>query len=135
MRRSYVRFIVLVAVFSLGFIGGGLWLLHAQASGERTTAKVSDCVHRRIGRSTTDYCTGTWVAGGSLLEGGHVVIGTIDGANSGDIGNRIDVRLSGGRAYTTSKRLPIILLVLGALFALGGAYELRKQRQRAEGRT
>ena len=83
MRRSNKPFIVLVAVFSLGFIGGGLWMLHVQATGERTTAKVTSCVHRRINRSSvSDYCTGTWVKGGSLLEGGHVVLGTIDGAKT-----------------------------------------------------
>ena len=136
MRRSNKPFIVLVAVFSLGFIGGGLWMLHVQATGERTTAKVTSCVHRRINRSSvSDYCTGTWVKGGSLLEGGHVVLGTIDGANHDDVGNRIEVRLSGGRAYKDSKRLAIILLAIGVLFALGGAYELRRQRRPAEGAT
>jgi hypothetical protein len=123
-------FIVFVGLFSLAFIGGGLWLLHVQATGERTTAKVTSCVHRRINKSYTDYCTGSWVKGGSLLEGGHVVIGTIDGADSGDIGKPIEVRLSGDRAYTSAKRLPIILLAIGGVFALGGGYELRNDHRR-----
>jgi hypothetical protein len=90
---------------------------------------VSDCVHRRIGKSVTDYCAGTWVAGGSLIEGGHVVRRTIDGANSGDEGKTIDVRFSGGRAYTTSRRLPIILFAIGAAFLVFGGIEVRKQRR------
>ena len=64
--------------------------------------------------------SGTWVAGGSLLAGGHVVLGTIDGADSGDLGERIEVRLSGSRAYTTSLRVPIILIVIGLGIAAVG---------------
>jgi hypothetical protein len=67
------------------------------------------------------------VKGGSLLDGGHVVIGTIDGASRSDVGKKIDVRLSGGRAYTTSLRLPVILLVIGLLFAVFGGREIWKQ--------
>jgi hypothetical protein len=44
---------------------------------------------------------------------GHVVRGTVDGASADDVGKTIDVRLAGGRAYTTSLRIPIILLTLG----------------------
>jgi hypothetical protein len=119
--------VVLVVVMSAGFIGGGIFMLVVQRTGERTTATVSDCVHRRSGKATTDYCTGTWVEGGSVFAGGRVVRGTIDGAGPGDIGEKVDVRLSGGRAYTTSLRLPIILLVIGLLFAVFGGREIRKQ--------
>jgi hypothetical protein len=117
--------IVLVGVMSLGFTGGGLYILLVQQNGERATARVTSCQHRIRPQSIT--CRGSWVEGGSLLEGGRVVLGTIDGANSGDVGKRIKVRLSGGRAYTESKRLPVILIVIGLLFALGGAWEVRKQ--------
>jgi hypothetical protein len=123
-----VPLVVLVAVMSIGFLGGGVFMLIVQRTGERTTATVTDCVHRRVGKSSvTDYCTGTWVKGGSLLDGGHVVIGTIDGASRSDVGKKIDVRLSGGRAYTTSLRLPVILLVIGLLFAVFGGREIWKQ--------
>jgi hypothetical protein len=47
-----------------------------------------------------------------------------------DIGKPIEVRLSGDRACTTSKRLPIVLLAVGGVFGLGGGYELRKDRRR-----
>ena len=49
-----------------------------------------------------------------------MVTGTVDGANSDDLGKTLDVRLSGDRAYTKSWRVAIILLVLGAgVTALG----------------
>ena len=130
--RSSGPLIVLVGLMSLGFLAGGVLVLRAQHDGERTTATVSSCVHRRVARSTIDYCTGTWVQGGSLLTDGRVVRGTIDGANSGDVGKRIDVRVSGGRAYTTSKRLPIILFTIGALFALAGGYTVLKDSRRPQ---
>jgi hypothetical protein len=41
------------------------------------------------------------------------VTGTVDGADRGDLGHTLDVRLSGGTAYTTSLRVPIILIVIG----------------------
>jgi hypothetical protein len=60
------------------------------------------------------------VVGGSLVGGGgHVVLGSIDDANPSDIGKTIDVRVSGDHAYTASLRVPIILLILGLLIALG----------------
>jgi hypothetical protein len=77
-------------------------------------------VPRSGGRYRSDVCTGMWVAGGSLLERGRMVTGTVDGADSGDLGKTLDVRLSGDRAYTKSWRVAIILLVLGAgVSALG----------------
>jgi hypothetical protein len=88
-------------------------------TGERASARVTEC-HKSGGRYRSDVCSGTWVAGGSLLAGGRVVLGTIDGADSGDLGRTIDVRLSGDRAYTTSLRVPIILIVIGlGIAALG----------------
>ena len=64
---------------------------------------------------------GIRVAGGSLLADGRVVTGTVDGADSGDLGHTIDVRLSGGTAYTTSLRVPIILIVIGLALTVFGA--------------
>jgi hypothetical protein len=132
MRRGVMPLAVLVAVMSVVFIGGAAWLYDVQKHGERSTATVTDCTNRRTYKSTNIHCTGSWVKGGSLLEGGRVVLGTIDGANSGDIGKKIDVRLRGDRAYVESLRLPIILLVIGLLFAGFGGREVYKQ-MRAEG--
>jgi hypothetical protein len=50
-----------------------------------------------------------------------VVTGTVDGADRGDLGHTLDVRLSGGTAYTTSLRVPIILIVIGLALAVFGA--------------
>jgi hypothetical protein len=61
------------------------------------------------------------LAGGSLLAGGQVVTGMVDGADSGDLGHTLDVRLSGGTAYTTSLRVPIILIVIGLALTVLGA--------------
>jgi uncharacterized membrane protein len=118
-------FVVLVSVASLVFIGGGIYILLVQHNGTRATATVTGCDHRRTYKATSVVCRGTW------FDDGHVVIGTIDGAGPGDKGRKLDVRLSGGRAYTTSKRLPIILFSIGALFIAGGAYEVAR-RPRAQ---
>lgn len=103
----------------LGMLFGGTFLIVVQETGEPATARIIEC-HRSGGRYRTDVCTGMWVAGGSLLEDGRMVTGTVDGADSGDLGKTLDVRLSGDRAYTNSWRVAIILLVLGAgVSALG----------------
>jgi hypothetical protein len=118
--------IVFVAVFALGFIGGGVFILLTQQTGTPAEATVTDC--QRTGRSAYS-CNGTWVAGGDLISGGRVVRGTIDGASSDDIGETLDVRLSGDRAYTTSLRLPLVLIGLGVAFAALGGFELRRVRR------
>jgi len=134
-RRAYLAPVV-VLVAGLAFLAGGIFELVVQETGRPARATIVDCedVAGKYGGST---CRGTWVAGGSLLEGGHVVIGTVDGATRSDLGHSIDVRLSGGRAYTTSLRVPIILLALGACSLVGGVFAarglLRKARRaRAE---
>jgi hypothetical protein len=103
----------------LGMLFGGTFLIVVQETGEPATARIIEC-HRSGGRYRTDVCTGMWVAGGSLLEDGRMVTGTVDGASSDDLGKSLDVRLSGDRAYTKSRRVAIILLILGAgVTALG----------------
>jgi hypothetical protein len=115
--------IVLVTLFALAFIGGGAFVLVTQQTGTPAEATVTDC--QRTGRYGS-VCNGTWVAGG-----GRVVQGTIDGASSGDVGKTLDVRLSGNRAYTTSLRLPLVLIGIGLAAALLGGFELRAQARRA----
>jgi hypothetical protein len=111
--------LVLVLLGGLGMLGGGVFLIVVRETGEPAKATITEC-HESGGRYHSDVCSGTWVKGGSLLAGGHVVIGTVDGADSGDIGKTLDVRLSGDRAYTRSLRVPIILIAFGlALTAFG----------------
>ena len=103
----------------LGMLFGGTFLIVVQETGTPATARIIAC-HRTGGRYRSDACTGMWVAGGSLLENGRMVTGTVEGANSGDLGKTLNVRLSGDRAYTKSRRVAIILLVLGlGVTALG----------------
>jgi hypothetical protein len=115
--------ILLVLLFLLGGLGmlaGGIYQVVVKETGPRATARITEC-HRSGGRYRSDVCTGIWVAGGSLVAGGRVVTGTVDGADGGDLGHTIDVRLSGGRAYTTSLRVPIILIVIGLALTVFGA--------------
>jgi hypothetical protein len=113
--------LLLTLVFGggLGMLFGGTFLIAVQETGTPATARIVEC-HRSGGRYRSDACTGMWVAGGSLLAGGRMVTGTVEGADSDDLGKTLDVRLSGDRAYTRSWRVAIILLVLGAgVTALG----------------
>jgi hypothetical protein len=128
-RAGVLPLFILVTVMALVFFGGAAFIVFVQQNGPKTTAKVTRCNVRGV-RPRTYNCTGTWVAGGSLLDGGHVVIGTIEGAGRGDVGKQIDVRLSGERAYTTSRRLPIVLAGIGLMFAVLGGWEVRKGMRR-----
>jgi hypothetical protein len=123
--------VVFAVVFlgGLGMLGGGIFLIVVRATGEQATARVIEC-HTSGGRYRSDVCQGTWVAGGSLLAGGHVVTGTVDGADSGDVGKTLEVRLSGDRAYTTSLRVPIILIVIGLAVTAFGVRLLTIARRR-----
>jgi hypothetical protein len=114
-----------IALIGLALVGGGVYSLVKRETGTRARATVGDCVGNP-GRYTTQTCSGTWIVGGSLLHGGHVVFGTIDGADSSDIGKTIDVRVSGGEAFTLSLRVPIILLIVGGLIAGGGVFFMFK---------
>jgi hypothetical protein len=121
--KGRVLGILLVSLFLLGGLGmlaGGIHQVIVKETGEQTTARITEC-HKSGGRYRSDVCTGMWVAGGSLLARGHVVTGTVDGADSGDLGHTLDVRLSGGTAYTTSLRVPIILIVIGLALTVFGA--------------
>ena len=115
MRRRVGGIVVAVVILlsGLGFIAGGIFELVVRQTGTPATARIVEC-HRVAGKYHSESCTGTWVTGGRLVGGnGHVVTGTIDGASGNDVGRTIDVRLAGSRAYTTSLRIPVILLVLG----------------------
>jgi hypothetical protein len=108
-----------VALAGLGMIAGGIVSIIHKESGMKARATVTAC-QLTGSRYTTYTCEGTWVEGGSLVGGnGHVVYGVIDDAEPSDIGKTLDVRVSGDQAYTPSLRVPIILLILGGLLALG----------------
>jgi hypothetical protein len=115
-----VLLVSLLLLGGLGMLAGGIYQVSVKETGERATARITAC-HKSGGRYRSDVCTGMWVASGSLLAGGQVVTGTVDGADSGDLGHTLDVRLSGGTAYTTSLRVPIILIVVGLALTVFGA--------------
>ena len=115
-------------VILLGGIGlsiGAVLSYNDQHSGTPGTAKVTSCSGRTGRYSSGIHCTGTWVAGGSLLEGGQVVIGNVTNADRGDVGKTIDVRIHGtDHATKPNMRVSIILALLGAPMALFGLYLL-----------
>jgi hypothetical protein len=121
-----MRFVgpVVIVLFGIGMSVGAVLSYQDSHSGRPAKVKVSDCTGHS-GRYTHNLrCTGAWVTGGSLLDGGHVVIGTIDGANRGDIGKTIDVRIHGDRATKPTLRVSIILALFGIPSALFGLYLL-----------
>ena len=73
--------------------------------------------------------------GGSLLTGGRVVRGPIEGAGTGDVGKTIDVLVAGDHAYTSAVEQPSILVGIGAVFvalaALLGVGAIKGRRPRA----
>jgi hypothetical protein len=125
-RRGVTPAAILGILLAVGLLGGGVFILATQQTGDRAQAIVTDCA--RVIRG--GYCSGTWVAGGDLVGGeGRVVSGTIEGAGPGDVGKTLDVRLSGDRAYSTSMRLPLILIGSGLVAAVLVVFEMRKARR------
>jgi hypothetical protein len=129
MRQRAVN-TVFFALCSLGLVGAGVFVLVTQQSGTPAEATVTDCQRR----ARAIVCTGTWTVG-ELIDGGRVVRGTIDGVSSDAVGQTIPVRLSGDRAYTTSLRLPLILIGSGVLVAVLAGFELRRSRHGSSGRA
>jgi hypothetical protein len=135
-RPRVTRFAKACIVFLLlGAVGmgvGGVYLMVIQFTGVAARATVTDCVQDPDSRYVTYDCTGTWITGGSLVGGnGHVVVGTIDGADNTDIGTTLAVRLSGGEAYVQSLVLPLVLMGLGfPSAALIGFLLVRTSRRR-----
>lgn len=108
--------VVLVAVaIAAATIGSGVFLLVQRATGARAVATVTDCMTTGTVRSRRTDCTGTWIAGGPLTEGGHVVVGTVQGAEQSDVGKKVDVTLRGDTAYVRDLALPLMLIGLGVV--------------------
>lgn len=115
--------VVVVILAALGLFGGGLWQLHETSTGQKVVATVTECHYvpggSQYGGHTT--CSGSWVEGGSLLGNGHVVLGTISGIGSGDVGKKVTVRAHGDSASTLSHTTAIVLFSVGVglLFVAG----------------
>jgi hypothetical protein len=114
--RGAVAFAAIaMVVMAMALLWPGIFFLVQRQTGTRTSATVGDCQTTGSGRYESTHCTGTWIVGGSLLDGGHVVFGTINGANHGDVGKTIDVTLRGDEAYTRELALPLLLIGLGLI--------------------
>jgi len=118
-KGARVYLAIVAVVIAAVMIGSGVFLLVQRQTGPRASATVADCVRTGAGRYASTHCTGSWVVGGSLLDGGHVVVGTIDGAETGDVGKTLDVTLRGDTAYTRGLALPLLLIGLGLVPAAG----------------
>jgi len=117
--------IVIALVAAAVMIAAGIFLLVQRATGTRALATVGDCVTTGGGRWASVHCTGSWVVGGSLLEGGHVIVGTIDGVDQDSVGKTVDVTLRGDTAYSRGLALPLLLIGLGLVPAAGMALAAR----------
>ena len=114
-RRRVVDLLVIVLIMGIPFAvaGGGIYYLAQQLTGTSGTATVDEC-HLTGTRATRGVvCTGNWVS-----DGGVVGTGTVNGAVSGDEGQRVDVTIRDGTAYTTSLATPVTLIALGGATAV-----------------
>jgi hypothetical protein len=107
--------ILLTLILAGAVIGPGIFLIVQRETGTRTIATVGDCQTLGTGKYDRTHCNGTWIVGGSLLAGGHVAYGTINGARKEDVGKKLDVTLRGDSAYTRDLGLPAVLIGLGLL--------------------
>ena len=105
-------------------IYGGFSKYADQHSGVPGKATVSHCTRsfntKYVHQAST--CTGRWEVGGDPIFGeGKLGIGRIEGADSGDVGKTIDVRIHGtDHATVPDLGTPILLWVLGGVLTLFG---------------
>lgn len=121
-----VAIVLLIIAVCMTWAGG--FLLYQRQTAARTTAKVDSCDVQWSGTSRYVYCTGSWMVGGtSVADGGNIVVGSVEGADTDDIGKTIDVTLSrdGQTAYTRDPKLGIAILVTGLLTAAGFVWWVR----------
>ena len=111
--------LLLLAFFLVGagIALGGASVYRDQQSGTAGTAKVSECEGGRKYQPGI-RCRGTWIVGGSILDGGSVVVGRVEGAGYGDVGKTIAVRIHGtDHATKPSLGTPLVLWGMGGAIA------------------
>jgi hypothetical protein len=112
-----IVFAFIVALLSaVVMIWAGVFFVVQQHTGLRTTATVGDCEVTGAGRYQRTHCNGTWIVGGSLLDGGHVVYGDIEDADPKQVGKDIPVAVHGDTAYTLEPILPAVLIGFGLVW-------------------
>lgn len=125
--------VAIIAIFWAAIlIGPGGFLLFQRQTGARAMATVGDCVVAGGGRWRTVHCTGSWVVGGPLLEGGHVIVGTIEGVEESSVGKTVEVTLRGNEAYSRGLALPLLLIGFGLVPAAAAVFILRASRRPRE---
>ena len=95
-----------------GLVLGAEMIVSAH-TGDKEAVRIDHCEGHNS-RGSAQECYGSYVKDGELHEDVAV-----DSANDSDIGKRISVRVHGDKGTSGSLRLPIIAIVLGAIF--GGA--------------
>ena len=131
--------VVGLILMAAGLIVPGIFFLVQRETGTRGVATVDSCDATGTGRFERTECSGTWVVGGSLLDKGSIVVGTIQGAEDSDVGKTIDVTLSGDQAYSRDPKLPLLLIGFGlvalafAVFIVVGYFRQRRAAVAAAG--
>jgi hypothetical protein len=127
--------VAFVLVAGLALVGAGVYQLVKVETGVRTLATVDSCHLVSALHGKTPECTGTWVIGGSLLNGGHVIVGDVTGVDSHDVGKKVKVTIVNGEAFTRSPAVPIIVICLGIVLTAGGGLLIRVVRKPVKGGT
>lgn len=126
--RKHAGIIAVTIVFAVGAacIVGAVTTYRDSHSGTPGKARVASCTGGNGKYNRAIHCTGTWVVGGPLLDGGRVAWGSIQGAGRGDVGKTIDVRIHGSdHATVPGIGTPIALGVVGLLALALWAFAFR----------
>ncbi len=126
--RTGVLLVIAATVIAATMIWAGVSLLVQSQTGTRAMATVGDCVGNGGTRYRSVHCTGTWIVGGSLIDGGHVIWGTINGVDTDAVGKTIEVTLRGDSAYARGLTLPLLLIGFGLMPAAGAVFLARGLR-------
>lgn len=122
-KRGPLIVAIVIAVGGLAMIAGAVLNYQDEHSGTPGKAKVATCSGNSTRYGRNIHCEGTWVAGGSLPAGGHVVYGSIVNAGKSDVGKEISVRIHGtDHATVPNMRVTVILAVFGVALAAFGVW-------------
>jgi hypothetical protein len=112
--------IVVFGLVGLVITYGGFSVYRDQHSGTPGTAKVTECQGGTGKYDRGIHCRGTWEVGGDAIFGdGELALGRIEGADKGDVGKTIAVRIHGtDHATVPALGTPIVLWALGVPISL-----------------
>lgn len=102
-----------LAVTALMFLVPACWLIGRQLLGTHAVAVVQGCDYTSVGRSIDETCTARWTVHG------HQVVGELEAPSGFEHpGQRVHVTVHGHTATSHSMGVPVVLLVLGLVFAV-----------------